>query len=480
MIAHIDADAFFAAVLVRKHPHLRGKPLLALGMGGGCVISASYEAKAKGVKTGMSLKEALKLIPNVLRMPSDFHETALASQQIEEMLQDQCPIIEQMSVDEWFLDLSSRVGGTPQDLSAWAATIRTDVLSRTGLSVSVGVGPTKLLAKMASEYRKPGGITVVTGGFMPPPFGPPPRPHRCGGFGLGEGDFNFSVPHGGAVLLRSIAHCCNEQHGSAVRHSPTMTRPLPGRSAHRPAAEGEGLQGGGMALQNFLQARPAAAIPGIGRRRVIHTDIEGWKTAWDIAQAPLERISQLFGKPGRELQLELRGEPVYAVSPDVAPPKSVSRCRSFRATKDRSELWAHLLRHLEYTVLKMRRWGLGCQGISVWLRNDAYFHEGANLSLPQVMDTEEELQPYVLRCFERVYRSTVACTQIGIALWRLLPKHATQFSLFGQPQELLKGEQLQQALDTLHERFGRQTITRGSAIRVKSGTQQSLDMPVYE
>jgi nucleotidyltransferase/DNA polymerase involved in DNA repair len=161
MIAHIDADSFFASVLQRKHPQLRGKPLLALGMGGSSVIAASYEAKAKGVKTGMPLREALLLCPEAEQMPSDFAETSIASHQIEAVLQNHCPIMEQMSIDEWFLDLRSLVGGIPFDLLLWAKDIQKEVLAMTGMSVSVGIGPSKLLAKMASEYRKPAGCTVI-------------------------------------------------------------------------------------------------------------------------------------------------------------------------------------------------------------------------------------------------------------------------------------------------------------------------------
>lgn len=132
MIAHIDVDAFFASTLVRKNPRFRGKPLLALGMGGSCVIAASYEAKAKGVKTGMTLKDALILIPDTIRIPSDFHEAALASREIENILAEQCPLLEQMSIDEWYLDLRSLTGGLPQNLSEWARKIQREIQERTG------------------------------------------------------------------------------------------------------------------------------------------------------------------------------------------------------------------------------------------------------------------------------------------------------------------------------------------------------------
>src|SRR3989338_5144448 len=162
MIAHIDADSFFASVLQRINPRLRGKPLLALGMGGSCVIAASYEAKAKGIKAGMPLREALRLCPEALHVPSDFRETGLASQQIEDILRDLCPVVEQMSIDEWYLDLPTLQGGVPADPLAWAKETQALVLRSTGLSVSIGVAPSKLLAKMAGEYRKPAGCTVLT------------------------------------------------------------------------------------------------------------------------------------------------------------------------------------------------------------------------------------------------------------------------------------------------------------------------------
>ena len=143
MFAHVDADSFFASVLQRKYPHLKGKPLFALGMGGSCIIAASYEAKAFGVKTGMPVREARKLCPNAFEMPSDFRETGIASKQIEDMLQTVCPLLEQYSIDEWFLDLTSCLGGTPVDLMVWARDLQRRINGATDITVSIGVGPTK-------------------------------------------------------------------------------------------------------------------------------------------------------------------------------------------------------------------------------------------------------------------------------------------------------------------------------------------------
>ncbi len=407
MLAHIDADAFFASVLIRKHPHLRGKAVLALGMGGGCVIAASYEAKAQGVKTGMPLKDALRLVPQAVRLPSDFRETGLASGQIEAILRDYCPFLEQYSVDEWLLDLSATVGGVPADCHAWGERVRSDILKRTSLSVSVGIGPSKLLAKMASEYRKPGGVAALA--------------------------------------------------------------PLP--------LSGGRAGGGSIPIESFLRDRPVEAIPGIGRKRALKAEAYDWQTAWDFSRANPALVRQLFGRPGTDLQRELLGELLSGVCADPGPPKSVSRARSFPATKDASTLWAHVLRHLEYVVLKMRRHELGCRGISVWLRDDGYHYRSDHTSLPRVMDTVEDLRPYAERCFRSLLERNKGCTQAGLALWRLSPS-AVQYSLFTDPEKLNEREDLQATTDQIHRRFGRNALTRGSALKVKTGTQKQFHLPI--
>jgi DNA polymerase-4/DNA polymerase V len=398
MICHVDADAFFASVLGRGDPRLRGKPLLALGMGGTCVIAATYEAKAKGVKTGMHITEAVKLCPEALRVPSDFRETAIASHEIEGILGEQCPLLEQMSVDEWFLDLRSLRGGLSDDLHGWAKNLQQNILRRTSLSVSVGVAPTKLLSKMASEYKKPAGITVV-------------------------------------------AHAT---------------------------------------IEEFLHDRPAAAIPGIGKQRLIASEAHGWETAWDIAQADPEKIQKLFGKPGREIQLELLGYQVSPVTPESEPQKSISRARSFLRTGDRDVLWAHVLRHLEYVVLKMRREGLAARGLTVWLRQEDFTMRSESQRLPQLLDTEEQLRPYARHCFDIGYDSRYRYNQTGVALWNLRQRGASQYDLFEDPRNLDRSEKIQHTLDSLHARFGRESITRGAALPVRGAAKPAISLPIVE
>ncbi len=396
MIAHIDADSFFASVLVRLHPHLKGKHVLAIGMGGSCVIAATYEAKRKGVKTGMRLQEARLLVPDAIEMSSDFRETGLASEQIKSILRDLCPVIEQMSIDEWFLDLSALVGGVPEHPDEWAKETRLEILKQTDLSMSVGIAPTKTLAKMASEYRKPAGITVLT------------------------------------------------QENTEV----------------------------------FLRDRPVAAIPGIGRQRTVKIDALGWITAWDFTQARDEALTHICGCTGLELKRELHGQRVYTVSTDIRPPKSISRCRTFRATTDSALMKAHLLKHLEYCTMKMRRQSLVCKEVSIHVRTPDYHYSGAHHRFVQPCCTVSQMLPAVLSALERLAGHGRKFGQVGLALHGLVPAGTVQSSLFENIESAVADEHLQAALDTIQTRFGRDSVTRGAALQVKSGTKQELEMTI--
>lgn len=415
MIAHIDADAFFASVLLRSHPHLKGKPLLAVGMGGGCVIAASYEAKAFGVKTGMRMKEARALVPNAIEMNADFRETGIASEQIEAILKNVCPIVEQMSIDEWFLDLTSLVGGTPNDPKAWAKKMQASVLSGTDISISIGIAASKLLAKMAGEYRKPAGVTV----------------------------------------LRFPSTGCSSEPGGGVRG------------------------GGSMNIESFLKDRSAASIPGIGRKRMEKTDEAGIRTAWDLTQAPDALLIRLCGRPGVEMKRELLGESLFPVREDTRPPQSISRCRTFKATTDRNLLKAHLLKHLEYCTMKMRRQHLACRGISVHLRDAEYAYASAHRTFDQPCTTVSQMMPSVLSALTELMHDK-RVNQVGLALHGLSRAGDRQQSIFEDASVSTSDEKLQQALDTLQTRFGRDSITRAAALPIRSGTKQELDFSLTE
>ncbi|MBO0919408.1 DNA polymerase IV [Cellulomonas sp. zg-ZUI222] len=160
-VLHLDADAFFAAVEQRDKPSLRGKPVLVGGIGGrGVVSTASYEARRHGARSAMPMSRARRLSPGAAVLTPRFAAYAAYSQVIMGVLRDLTPAVEPLSIDEAFADLALAPGdvGEPEDV---AARVQARVTELTGLTVSVGVGRSKLVAKIASDLRKPGGVVVV-------------------------------------------------------------------------------------------------------------------------------------------------------------------------------------------------------------------------------------------------------------------------------------------------------------------------------
>ncbi len=157
---HADLDAFYASVEQLLDPSLRGRPI---AVGGGVVLAASYEAKARGVTGGMSGRRAKQLCPNLRFVTGHFSEYQRLGDRVMAVLRDFTPIVERISIDEAFLDVSGAVGlfGSPIGM---AATIRRRVRDEIGLPISVGLAGTKHLAKIASQVAKPDGLVVVPTG----------------------------------------------------------------------------------------------------------------------------------------------------------------------------------------------------------------------------------------------------------------------------------------------------------------------------
>jgi DNA polymerase IV len=159
-ILHADLDSFYASVEQRDDPGLRGRPVI---VGGGVVLAASYEAKAYGVRTAMGGAQARRLCPQAVVVPPRMATYSQASDAVFEVFRDTSPLVEAISVDEAFIDVGGlrRISGTPVDI---AARLRSDVRSRVGLPITVGIARTKFLAKVASQEAKPDGLLLVPPG----------------------------------------------------------------------------------------------------------------------------------------------------------------------------------------------------------------------------------------------------------------------------------------------------------------------------
>ncbi len=163
-IAHIDADCFFAAVELLHLPQLKGKPICVCNRTDqrGIVVSATYEARPFGIRAGTPVFQAKKLCPQAIFLPSHFDWYGATSHRLIQLLKTFSPDVEASSIDEAYLDLTGLRLLYRTDYRGIGAKIQAAVEQKLGITVSVGIAPTKILAKIASDFKKPAGLTVVS------------------------------------------------------------------------------------------------------------------------------------------------------------------------------------------------------------------------------------------------------------------------------------------------------------------------------
>ncbi|HEU4936268.1 MAG TPA: DNA polymerase IV [Vicinamibacterales bacterium] len=161
-ILHIDMDAFYASVEQRDKPDLRGLPVAVGGSPDqrGVVAAASYEARAFGVRSAMPMARAVRVCPSLVIVRPDFQRYRAASQAVFAIFRRVTPLVEPLSLDEAYLDVTENVWGETLGQTV-ARRIKTEIKSATGLTASAGVAPNKFLAKIASGWKKPDGLTVI-------------------------------------------------------------------------------------------------------------------------------------------------------------------------------------------------------------------------------------------------------------------------------------------------------------------------------
>jgi DNA polymerase IV (DinB-like DNA polymerase) len=165
IILHIDMDYFFAQCEERDHPEIKGKPVVICvysGRGGdtGAVSTSNYEARKLGVKAGISISQAKKLAPDAVFLPVNMELYHNRSDEVMEILKGYSDKIEQESIDEAYCDLTEKVDDL-DEARMLALRLKDEIRQRVDLTCSIGIGPNKLIAKVASDYRKPDGLTVV-------------------------------------------------------------------------------------------------------------------------------------------------------------------------------------------------------------------------------------------------------------------------------------------------------------------------------
>ena len=220
-IAHIDMDAFFASCELSRYPELRGVPVVVAGhrrhapqplpdgthafsrlrdyAGRGVLTTATYEARALGVHSGMPTMKAAKLAPDAVLLPVDFELYRRHSRLFKDAIRSVAPEIQDIGIDEVYADIS----GLPDDAVAVATRIKAAIRAATGLSCSVGIAPNKLLAKLSSDMDKPDGITVIAPGDLEARIWPLPA-RRINGIGPKAGERLASM---GIETIGDLAAC---------------------------------------------------------------------------------------------------------------------------------------------------------------------------------------------------------------------------------------------------------------------------------
>lgn len=159
-ILHIDGDSFFASCEVAKNPSLKGKPVIT-GKERGIASAMTYEAKAKGVKRGMRISEIKKLCPDAIILSSDYETYSLYSLRMYNIVRRYTPEVDEYSIDECFADITGLRGLHHLSYEKIAEKIKHDLDNELGMTFSIGLGPNKVLAKVASKWAKPSGLTFI-------------------------------------------------------------------------------------------------------------------------------------------------------------------------------------------------------------------------------------------------------------------------------------------------------------------------------
>ncbi|MGH8972107.1 MAG: DNA polymerase IV [Acidimicrobiia bacterium] len=282
-ILHADLDAFYASVEQRDDPRLRGRPVI---VGGGVVLAASYEAKAHGVRTAMGGAQARRLCPWAIVVEPRMSAYSEASRAVFEVFDDTSPLVEGLSIDEAFLDVGGlrRVAGTPVEI---ARELRRAVRERVGLPITVGVAPTKFLAKVASAVAKPDGLLVVPAGGELAFLHPLPVERLWGVGPVTAGKLR-------ARGIRTVADVA--ELGEVTLES--MLGPAVGRHLHALAHNHDPRP-----VQVGRRRKSVGAQCALGRSRRSHGDVEA------VLVALVDRVTRRMraaGRAGRTVMLRLR------------------------------------------------------------------------------------------------------------------------------------------------------------------------------
>jgi DNA polymerase-4 len=388
-ILHIDLDAFFCAVEENQTPSLRGK---AFAVGGrpeerGVVASCSYAARRMGVRSAMPMGRALRLSPGLIIVPSRHGLYRQVSRQVMDILHGQTPLVEQISIDEAFLEISDIRDDPERFGRGLQARIRDDLQ----LPCSIGVASNKLMAKLATEVGK-------------------------------------------ALALQKI----REQ---GLTEPPNAVTIVPFGEEAR-----------------FLDPLPADMLWGVGPKTSARLTELGIRTIGDIARWPEHKLIRLFGENGRDLARHARGIDDRPIVTEREA-KSISQEVTFsKDVRDDRSLEETLREQSREVARQLRKNSLAGRTIKLKIRWPDFTTLTRQTTLNDPTDSEDQIARSALELMKAVRKPNQSVRLIGVGVSGLGPP-IRQLGLWDMDSE--KARRLQQAMDTINEKFGKDVIHKG-------------------
>ena len=325
IILHLDMNAFFASVEQQANPALRGKPIAVIGSNGRTVITtASYEARKFGVKTGMAIWEAKRQCPQIILVVGDNRKYTYTSTRIFHMMLDYTPLVEVFSIDEAFLDVthSLKIFGTPERI---VYLMKARIKQSFGLTCSVGIGPNKLLAKLASDMKKPDGLTIIRPDEVSQVIDPLPIKDLCGVGSRMERHLNLLGIKTIGDLGRFPVDILKRKFGITGQHLHDM--------------------GLGIDHSPVVPASDQDRVKSVGHSMTLRRDVSRRQ---DILKYLLQlsemvgRRARRYGVSGKTINLYVRYADFYSSFGKAADPAQIPSTRAMTFTRRRSISWIRL------------------------------------------------------------------------------------------------------------------------------------------
>lgn len=416
--ALIDSNNFFVACEQIFRPDLHGKPVVVLSSNDGCAIARSAEAKALGIPMGAPAFKYKQLFreQGVVQFSANFELYGDISRRITEVLTSITPRIEVYSIDESFLDLSEL---DIKDYEAWGREVRSRIKQWTGVSVSIGIAPTKTLAKLASEYSK---------------------------------------SHTGTCALTNVQKPQNVK-GSTLHNRGTPIKSVKGLSFHTYDTYG-----------TILTQVAVEDVWGVGRAMAPKLRGQGLATAQDIARLTPAQGRKMFNSVnGERLVRELQGQPCLPLEQIHKEQKMISATRTFgHDTSEAYVVEAAIASFVARAASRLRTQGLQASRLSVFLASDrhknGYQKWGREVRLSQPTADTGYLTALANQLFSEFYNSTAVYHRGGVLLSDFSSDQTLQTDMLGvrDPEAFDASKRRMQAIDQLHTKYDKRIVRYAS------------------